>query len=176
LRKNYPNEVSHLILPALTHENTSPERKLELAQQLANAGHFEGFEYIIQQLEKTGTAPLHIQNTITIWEIDTKIAITRLETVSHMLIDPNFDFNRFWESPKQFLLEVLFGLAKKTEDDLLLVEEFMHTTAGQFINTFPTQAAHLRWHAERALDQFRESQQSGFPITTIRQITQEQLA
>ncbi|QHS56544.1 hypothetical protein GWR56_13705 [Mucilaginibacter sp. 14171R-50] len=90
-----------------------------------------------------------------------------------MLVDPVYDQYRFWEAPKQFLLELLFGFSKKGEDDLLLIEDFLHSTADQHAVAFPVETAHLRWHAERALDQFRDTQQAGFPITVIRQILRE---
>ncbi|WDF79063.1 hypothetical protein PQ469_03460 [Mucilaginibacter sp. KACC 22773] len=176
LRADFPNEVTQLMLPAINYINTSPERKMDLAQQLSNSGVIEGFDYIITELEKRSVAPLHIQHSTIIWQVDTLTALNRLKAVAHMLVDPAFDHNQFWESPKQFIIELLFGFSKKGEDDLLLVEDFMHRTAEQFLSDFPVQSAHLLWHAERAIDQFRESQQAGFSVSFIRQLLKEQIA
>jgi hypothetical protein len=173
LRPYYPTEVCQLALPALHYPNTSPERKLEFAQQLANSGILDGFDYIIAELERTHIAPLHLSHAVIIWEVDTAAGLNRLQSVAHMLVDPVYDQHRFWEAPKQFLLELLFGFSKKGEDDLLLIEDFLHSTADQHAVAFPVETAHLRWHAERALDQFRDTQQAGFPITVIRQILRE---
>lgn len=170
LRPRYPNEVAEILLPALNSPGTSTDRKLELAQQLSNNGQFEGFDYIVSQMEQNGVAPLHIQQSTTIWEVDTKPALERLKPVAHMLIDPTFDFHRFWESPKQFMLELLFGFSNKSEEELLMVEAFMHQTADFYQNEFAIQSAHLRWHAERAIDQFRDIQQAGYPIPAIKKI------
>jgi hypothetical protein len=176
LRKDFTAAVTEIMLPALAHGSTSTDRKLELAQQLATSGRLEGFDYIIGLLEGNKVAPIHIQHSAIIWEVDTAEGTKRIVPVDYMLVDPAYDFNKFWEAPRQFLIELLFGFSKKGEADLIIVEELFHRTAEKYKDDFPTQSKHLLWHSERALDQFRESGQAGFSIAAIRQIIREHFA
>ncbi|WGQ10711.1 hypothetical protein QG516_03455 [Pedobacter gandavensis] len=166
----FPEEVIPGLTQSLSNPDLSEENKIESAKYLAHAGIWDGFEYLINSLCISGKPPYEIQSNFTIWNVDTKKALRKLNSVMHMFPDTSYHREPFYRSPDRFILEILNGLAEKTEEDLLLVYKYYYANMRKYRKEFPNSAGDLIWYAEMALEKFRERELTPPTVTDIRKI------
>ncbi|MNL53128.1 hypothetical protein D3C87_1763510 [compost metagenome] len=104
------------------------------------------------------SVPYEIQSNYKIWKVETAWALSTLNQVFHLLLDTSFHSSKFYLSPDRFILEILKGLACKSEHDLLLVLNFMETKCKENQEKYPETANNLIWYAEIMLENFRNEE------------------
>jgi hypothetical protein len=155
---------------SLSNPNLSKENKIECAKYMAHAQLWEGFEFLIDSLSNSAEPPYEIQSNFVVWNVDTKKALKKLDAVMHMFPDTSYHKEPFYRSPDRFILEILDGLAKKTEDDLLLVYKYYYKNMRKYRKEFPNNAEDLIWYAEMAMEKFRERELPSPTISEIRKL------
>ncbi|PWK68280.1 hypothetical protein LX99_04804 [Mucilaginibacter oryzae] len=152
----YPEKVKTRLLSCLRSDVTDEGRKIEAAQRLAQLGNQEGFLYLINKFEAGKTAPFDVQGKVSYWNVDTRWGLTQLKPLMFLLLDDATESLRFHHSPKYLMLEILNGLAAKSEADLGLVTAFMDNCANELSAIYPKNSGHLGWHAEQMNERYRQ--------------------
>lgn len=156
LKIAYPELVEQQVLKVYSRPKQRPERRTELARFLAEMGNQTAFRFLINRLSFEKKSPYHIQTGTRIWNVHTPFALKLLAPVLYLIIDPVYEQPRFYETAGQFLLEVIFGLAAKGEEDLALVQDLLFKKAKILRSRYPQTHNHLVWYAERAAENFRD--------------------
>jgi hypothetical protein len=156
LQKDFPNEVLARLKYCFHYPSVSPDRKLEAAKMMSFLSEKEGFKYIVDQIAPDKESPYHIQTKFPIWQVETNWALKVLEPKMEIMVNDSFPKFRLPDSPEHFLLEILQGLASKSEYDLELIKTFMIAQEKKFVKKFPSKAGHLVFHAELMEENFRQ--------------------
>ncbi|MGZ3751905.1 MAG: hypothetical protein ACXVAU_11545, partial [Mucilaginibacter sp.] len=152
----YPENVMVRLLECLRSGTTDEGRKIEAAQRLAQLGNQEGFLYLINKFEAGKTAPFDVQGKVSYWNVDTRWGLVQIRPLMFLLLDDATEALRFHHSPKYLMLEILNGLAAKSETDLGLVTAFMDKCADELSANYPKNSGHLSWHAEQMNERYRQ--------------------
>jgi hypothetical protein len=165
LSKTHPEMVIKIVKASFP----SPERKVELCQLLAELGDEESFKELVNMVRVTRKAPHHIGMGHRITLLDTGRVLKELEDIMYLVVDRTYNNPRqFHDSACSIILEWLFALSAKSEGDLLTVIAFMEKIRDQFIGVYE-EATDMNWHINRALENFRSSEE---PVKSIAQIQQ----
>ncbi|SER30262.1 NACHT domain-containing protein [Pedobacter rhizosphaerae] len=152
---DFADQVYPRLKMALSSDLVGEEDKMTAAKYLAHSGQHEGFSYIIRYMENTTTVPYDIQSDYQIWKVDTAWGLTELSKIFHLYLDERFHSSKFYRSPDRFIIEILKGLAKKSEQDLLLVISFMENQSQINQEKYPKSANDLIWYTQTILEDFR---------------------
>lgn len=168
LRDDFSTVITQKLETSLFNPLTSPERKMESAQQLAYLGNQTGFSYILSFISPTQNAPFHIQSSVKIWTVNTAWALTQIDPLIYMVVDPKFKHFRSFDAPDQFLVELIHGFAQKSEPDLLLVTAFLRNKVQSLAKIYPGTAGNLAWHAEQIAEKFRSTDIKQLSLSQIK--------
>jgi hypothetical protein len=156
LGQTHGDIVIERLLECLRSETTQPERKLEAARYLAHFGNQEGFTFMLNTLKAGEQAPFDIQSKLEVWNIDTGWALVKIRPLLFIILDEATEKLRFHDSPKHILLEILNGLAAKSENDLEMVTGFMKSGVIDLASDYSKTSGHLAWLAEQMNERYRE--------------------
>lgn len=165
---DFPDEISPRLIKTLTSERVSEEEKMTAAKYLAQIGEKIGFSYIILTMGKTKKIPFETQSDFEIWHIDTSWALAQIEKVFYLYLDEQYHDSKFYRSPDRFILELLKGIAKKSEEDLILVNDFMLEKSKKYTNKYPQTAIDLIWYAEIMIEDFRAGDEGQLGLMEIK--------
>ena len=169
LYKVYPEEIKIIGVKVLSSSNIEYQRKIAVAQLLAEIGEFNAFAFLVKEVRINLISPHHIQNGHSIKEINTKDALDELEDIVYMMIDNRFnDRKSFHDSAQSILLEWINTLALKSEEDLELVINFYEDAKIRL--TEYENASDFNWYINRALENFRDSGNNVESIFRIKNI------
>jgi len=163
LYKVYPDEIKITGVEVLSSSHIEYERKIAVAQILAEIGDFNAFAFLVNEVRIYLKSPHHIQNGHSVAKVDTRKALKELEDNAYMMIDSRYnDRKAFHDSAQSILLEWINTLALKSEDDLELVIDF-YENAKIRLKEYDN-ANDFNWYINRALENFRDS---GNPVESI---------
>jgi len=170
LSKSHSKVVEASALKALSDFNTTDERKIQIAQHLAEIGNIEGFIFLVGKVRKERKSPYHIQSGIPVHNVDTERALNELRDIMFLIVDRKYDIrNSFHDTAKSIIIEWLYGFASKSEKDLRIVTTFLKEVQSELINEYQ-EAIDLNWYIERMIENFRSSDENLKPIQEIKRI------
>jgi hypothetical protein len=159
----------HKIRPALVIKKgteslraaeTQEEKKINIAQTLAELGDSEAFKYLVSLVSLNKKSPHHVQTGHPVSKIDTTIALIELEKISYLLLDPHYDDQKsFHDSAKSIIVEWLFALGAKSEKDMLQVIAFLDAAKEKLKDKYENYND-LNWYSNRILEEFRSSEKT----------------
>ncbi|MGN8059717.1 restriction endonuclease [Pedobacter sp. 22163] len=167
LYTEFPKEVSEVILLQFGTDKLTDDTKMSLAKYLSAIGEKKGFSFIMSKVRETRLAPYHIQSGFKICKVDTAWALSEIDDLICLLLVEEDNRSRFYETAKHFLLEVINDFAAKSEEDLLMVENFLRKKMFELAPDFKL-AHHLLWYIERAIEDFRNSEVEPMKISKIK--------
>jgi hypothetical protein len=156
MEQSQPSITIGSLQKCLAAMKSNNETKMTAAKHLASLGRIEGFSYIMNAVKQTGKAPYQIQSRFAIWNIDTRFALEEIEQIMYMVVDEKYKSEKFYESAQNFIIEVLYGLSSKSENDLMLVEEHLKIWSNQLANAYSNHKL-LLWHSTNIVENFRNS-------------------
>ena len=159
-------EVKRLFNKYLNQSEQENSQHISVANRLSAMGEFSGFEYLVDKIKINGKSPITIQGRFTIEKQNTTRALKKLEEVVTHVLDK--DIGSFHESARSVIVEWLFSLASKSEEDLLLVVDFFHESRAKYASL--TDSDNFYWYADRCIEKFRESSSSTNDIATLKNI------
>lgn len=158
LIKIEPYEVEDKLKIALNNVE-SKEKQNEIGLFLIKLGEEIGLETVINNLINCELYE-HIDYKIRVPDlskIDTRIALNNLGKIkSHFLDDDDYRNRPHVPSKKDFLLDCLYNLSRKSEYDLELVESFLLTTIEDLKKTHEN-ANVIYYHIDRIIERYRET-------------------
>lgn len=170
LYKTHPNIVIRKGTEAIQSGETTEERKINIGQIIAEIGNTEAFIYLVGLVRLHKKSPHHIQSGHPISRIDTTVALKELEDVTYLLLDKEYDDPRsFHDSAKSIIIEWLFALAAKSEQDLMQVTSFLQAQRDKFKDSYDN-AGDLNWYINRILEDFRNSEKTVKSIAETKEI------
>ena len=117
---------------------------------------------------KTKKIPFETQSDFEIWHIDTSWALMQIEKVFYLYLDEQYHDSKFYRSPDRFILELLKGMAKKSEEDLILVNNFMLEKSKKYTKKYPQTAIDLIWYTEIMIEDFRALDEGKLELVEIK--------
>lgn len=174
LSDDHPQEALPGIKKTLRSKTHKKEDQITAAKYLAQAGEIAGFNYLIDHLASGEKPTLEIQSRFQIWKIDTRKALNKLDKVIHVIPDRILHQDKFYRSPDRLVLEILNGLASKSEEDLQLVYLYMQKNFKKFKKDFPDTAGDFIWYAENMLEDFRKQAPAKFSTKEIKTLCERE--
>lgn len=171
LIEEYPTEVHQSMKKCLETPQVDVQWKVKAARYCCILGDFGGFEFLVQRIEENLIAPYSIQSFSNLHLIDTSQALSRLQSLSYLLLSPHKK-SHFSESPKLLIIEWLTLFAMKGEADLYQVIRF-YDQAFEELNAEHINAHDLFWYQEMVIEKFRDSDKTVYPLSKVKQILQE---
>jgi hypothetical protein len=168
LSEDHPAEILPGMKKTLRSKVHKKEDQITAAKYLAQLGEISGFNYLIDHLASKEEPSLEIQSTFQIWKVDTGKALKKLDKVIHVIPDRSLHRDKFYRSPDRLVLEILKGLASKSEEDLQLVYLYMQRNFKKFNTDFPETAGDFIWYAEHMLEDFRKQAPAKFSTIEIK--------
>lgn len=170
LKPTHTDLVISIAKKALAAEDVTKQRKIQLAELLAELGVWEGFEYLVNDLRLNKTVSFHVSRGRTDFPINTAPALETLSDLMYLIIDNRyFESVTYHDSAKHLLLEWLHQFAAKSESDLLKVVQFLEMSKINLIERYPS-AVEFNWHINRILENFRNSDKTQRSISEIKVI------
>jgi hypothetical protein len=84
----------------------------------------------------------------------------------YLTIDPLFKDLHFSDSPGHTIIDWLYNLSSKSEEDMELIVEFIHASEKELQKNYGN-ASDLFWYASNVVEKFRDSDKT---VKTINQI------
>ncbi len=173
LKTDYADNIRKPLLKALSVVVTDGDTKIQIAKHLSSIGENKGFDYLVEYLKKNNEAPYTIQEGLAVHNIDTKYALKQINSLIFMMIDPKFDSPSIFHSPKHLLIEWVNGLASKSEEDLLLVEQFLIESKIRLSLDYSKNVSSFNWYINRIIENFRNSDSLNKSIKDVVKILKE---
>jgi hypothetical protein len=172
LTDTYPELIIEMGIKALNDPATSEERKIQIAETLTEAGSWDGFAYMVEDLRKNKFVSKHIGRGRSIKKIDTKKALQEIEDIVYLIIDDRYNDPRsFHDTARHLILDWIYQLAAKSENDLMEVAEFLEKMKDKLVSGNPN-AIDMNWYINRIFENFRGSDKTIKSITEIKNILQ----
>lgn len=171
LKLDYSKEISASLLQVVKDVEASKETKIEATYCLMDMGVKEGFSYFINIIIEQGIFE-GIHGAPTLDNIDTGFALTKISSLSQHILDVNQSVHsNHMRSPslKDIILDILYRLAKESESDLLLVEEFLYNLYEESKNIHEN-AKDILYHIDRIVERFREVDGNTYEIGALRKV------
>lgn len=172
LSEDNPKEILPGMKKTLRSKTHKKEDQITAAKYLAQSGEITGFNYLIDHLASGEKPSLEIQSRFQIWQVDTGKALKKLDKVIHVIPDRSLHRDKFYRSPDRLVLEILKGLASKSEEDLQLVYLYMLKNFKKFTVDFPETASDFIWYAENMLEDFRKQAPKILSIVEIKKFAE----
>jgi hypothetical protein len=167
LKDDFKTELTQIGLMILGLDNIVEECKIRIAEQLTSIGSFPAFSFLVNCLKNTTSANLISYNG-NLKEIDTKTGLELISefvftiTLSHEELRANFQTDI-----KYIITGWIKSFASKSEDDLILVIDFLKNSKTKLSQNPKTDVSYLNWEINNILESFRNTPE---PPKTIREI------
>lgn len=172
LSKTNPDVVVEVGKLALNHADTSDQRKILIAEILAQVGDLEGFKYLVNDLRMHKIVNYHMGRGTTVTLIDTATALKEMEDVMYLVVDGTYyNARAFHDTVRYLILEWIYQLAAKSESDLGVVANFLVKSRDQLLKSLPS-AVEMNWYINRIFENFRGSDKTSHTIKEIKTILQ----
>ncbi|MGK9123912.1 hypothetical protein M1D52_07320 [Olivibacter sp. SA151] len=151
-----PRTVRTSLLKCMESKHLSSNLRIEAARNLAHLGEKQGFLFIMNYIASTKASPFEIQGKLNIWNVETSFGLMELEKVMFLFHDKKYHADFFAESIDRILIEILYGFASKSENDLCLVQDFMLDQANLYEKNNIGKTSDLKWYADLVTERFRD--------------------
>jgi hypothetical protein len=168
---NHSSVVKKSLLNCLKSPKSADNVKSLAAAYLCSLGDKRGFLFLVEFVRQNKVSPFTTHSPVKISSIDTGFALTQLEDIAYLLVEPDNKKMRRSESAKQVLLEWLNDFAAKSENDLELVVQFLFKKQMELKGLF-TYHYHLYWDAFRIIENFRNNDKEVKTVSQIKAIFQ----
>ncbi|SFE33839.1 hypothetical protein SAMN03003324_00132 [Pedobacter antarcticus] len=169
LHIDFQDEVGAILERGLSQHGLSIEKQIEFSKYLSSMGNRTGFTFLIGHMRKNKVSPYYTQSGFEIWNVDTTWGLDQIEDLLYLVVEEDNRDRRFYDTPKSFLVELIRGFAAKSEQDLLIVEQFINKNIRALKPKFEY-ANHLSWHLENALENFRNTEDGIMSVEKIKAI------
>ncbi len=166
LKKQLPDIIQNSLEKCFSSTTATTEEKIQAAKHLSENGHQPAFAFLINELAKNKIAPYSIQSGYKPYNVDTNFALEELDKVAYLLLDEEANKIFSGDSPRHFILEIIYGLAAKSEEDLILVEAFLNKAAKQLDGSYKN-VYDLNWYIERIFENYRNAENAKYTIQNI---------
>lgn len=156
LKEIFPKEIINSLNNCISSAKVTEARKLDAAVELCNLGQEKGFVFLAGYMKTKSGFPDLIHVKLDIRNLDTDFVLSQLSDLMFMLLDPAFKTNHFDESPKHAIIDWLYLLASKSEEDLEKIVSFIYKMKKELQPTYPN-SEDLLWYATNAVERFRDS-------------------
>jgi len=172
LHEAFPKNVEKRLEEVLEFPGAKEDDCITTALYLSNMGCIKGFQYLVEHIALYNKAPNAIYAGFGIQKLGTKEALEQLNKLIHLVLEKESEGEkRFYDSPKNLILDWLHELARKSEKDLQLVIDFLEQSIEIFQNLYPDIAL-LNWYNSRLLEDFRDSDKQTRTYAQIRRVLQ----
>ncbi|MBL7690789.1 MAG: hypothetical protein JNM41_04290 [Flavipsychrobacter sp.] len=168
LSNDYPDEIRNSLEILLDDNTIVDAAKFEFASLLTSIGSLSGYAFIVNKIVNGTNNIERIQHSYSLDNIPTKFALNELGKIKKHILDDDLPFRSIEYSVKDFILNNLYAFAKRSEADLMLVEQFLSDIHDEFISHANSKA--IIFHIERILEAFRDSIQSAFVVADVKLI------
>lgn len=167
----HKEEAIKSLKTAFKQSETEEDTRLSVAKRLANLGDFEAFQFLAELIRVNKRSPYTIQGHLAIHNVDTSLGLKELEDLMYLIVDKKYDDNQhFSESAKSILLELLYGFAGKSEEDLEKVVGFCEKALKDLQSKAYDNATHFNFFINRMIENFRDSDKTTKSISEIKTI------
>lgn len=168
LAKTFPKEIK-VLLDNFFYTTTMKETHMTLVRLLCQSGSMDAFTYLVEKMQLMGKAPYNIQTGSTISALDTEKALANIFKVKHFILERNDNSSiPFYETAGGLILEWLYNLAEKSEEDMYKVIEFLKSCAVSMSQH--KLSNHFNWYIKQILERFRDSDKSSKTIGEVKDI------
>lgn len=145
------------------------ETHMTLVRLLCQSGSMDAFTYLIEKMQLMGKAPHTTQTGSTIAALDTEKALEKIFKVKKFILERNDNSAiPFYEAAGGLILEWLYNLAEKSEEDMYKVIEFLKSCSVSMLQHKLNN--HFDWYINQILERFRDSDKSSKTIGEIKDI------
>ena len=172
LKENYKNDVANSLSSLLDCDDVTQERKMEVAQLLAEIGWTKGFAFIIDSIVKNAVVPSDLFHVMPLDCLCSQEILNELDKIVHHIFDENSrtaNNSRHIPSVKDFLLDCLYKIAQKGEGDLALTEEFLNAAQEKLKSEYPD-SKDILFHVDRIVEKTRELDKAHYEILELKEL------
>jgi hypothetical protein len=166
LLSSHSDLVKKRLLDCLKDELGNTNIKIDAAKYLAHMGENAGFSFIMQHIRTSGSSPMTIQSGYHLHNVDTDFALREIDDLCYLILERNEKKRQFYSESGNLIIEILYGLAMKSESDLVKVDHFIMAKYRKIKKENP-RAIDLLWYAERHLEQFRQMDNTTYSLNEI---------
>ena len=153
---------------ALTAPGEIDEQKLRIACLLAEMGSQLAFKIMVDVVAQREMAPDMLQRGYPIAAVDIGFALEQIERVMHLMVkQKDISLDGYRSDARYVISDWLMNLGKKSENDLLQVENFLEQQYQLLKEQYPN-AKDILWYKQRLRENFRDKQEPDMPIQEIR--------
>ncbi len=168
-----PDKAIKSLVKALEDSNSTEDVKIESAKHLATLAELRGFKFLTEFIRVNKRSPYSIQGHLSIHNVDTISALKELKDLMYLVLDKQYeDGNHFSETAKNILIELLYGFAGKSEEDLQKVISFCEKAERNLSKIGYTNSTDFNFFINRMVENFRSSNETGKAIFEIKNIIQ----
>lgn len=168
---DYLEEALKSLKKALVNDQINSDVRIQVAKYLANFGCIEGFKFLTEQIRINKKSPYSIQGHLAIHNVDTDLALNEIFDLMYLVIDSKNKVEvHFSESARDILVELLFGFASKSEEDLKKVISFCEKVVIDLTERNYDNATYFNFYINRMTENFRNSDKTTKTISEVKNI------
>jgi hypothetical protein len=165
----YPDEIIVILNTALSSSQTTLDRKFHIAHILINLGSLKGLKFIVSHIEVHKYVSNRNLGEINLKKLDVKQVLEELDRVCYLIVDDGQKEIHWTESGQGIIKNWILSLSEKSEDDLILVNNFLIKKSNQLKSKYE-RYFDLHWYRFLALEKFRDFEAKSLSIDEINQM------
>lgn len=164
LKDEHPDFVVASLLRAIRDGSVSMERRMNCSQILMELGRMEGFYFFAECLRNDTLVSSGPPRRFTVQKLET---LAMLEDLSGLIpaLARSGTVSLLKEA-KSILVDLLFAIGEKSEEDLLLVDALLKKEIESDTGPKPEKVS-INWYRERLLENFRDKGDSLIPLSKV---------
>lgn len=169
LKGFYPDEVIIILKKALSEPKTKQDLKFEIAHILINIGDLEGLKFIVSHIEIHKCITDRNLREMNFQKLDTKQVLEEIDRVCYLIVDDGQKEIHWTESGQGIIKNWILSLSAKSEEDLILVNDFLIKKSNQLKGKYE-RYFDLHWYRFLALEKFRDFETKNLSINEINEM------
>lgn len=162
----FPEEVIPILKQSLYQVNTKEQGRFEIAHILVNIGEIEGLKFIVSHLKSRKCISDRYLGEMIFFKLDTKQALAQINEVCYLIVDETQKEIHWTESGQGIIRNWILNLADKSEEDLVLVNDFLIEKATELSSKYERHFD-LHWYRLLAMEKFRDFNVNTLDINVI---------
>ncbi len=151
---SYPQEIIPILKQSLHKEGATQDRKFEIAYILINIGEIEGLKFIVSHIKIHKCVTDRHLGEMNFEKLDTKEVLAQIDEICYLIVDKTQKEFDWTLSGEGVVKNWILTLAEKSEEDLILVNDFLIGKAMQLSSKYERHFD-LHWYRLLALEKFR---------------------
>lgn len=160
--------IKKSMLKVLKSNAVKGENKIKAAAYLSGLGELIGFKYLLDHISDYCKAPFSNQANDAVYNVDTRKALTMVDNLIYLTLNEERG-NRDFVNPGGILLDWLNGFASKSEQDLILVYDFLISQVEKLTGKY-SNSKNFYWFASRVIEKYRTSNLSNKSVNEVKNI------